>query len=35
MVGYYKLILGTQFGGRSNFSTINAAMTFIYDVHSA
>jgi len=35
MVDCYKLILGTQFGGRSNSSTIDVAMTFIHDVHSA
>ena len=35
MVGCYELILGTQFRGRSNFFTIDAAMTFIHDVHSA
>ena len=35
MVGRYELIPGTQFGGRSNSSTIDAAMTFIHDVHSA
>ena len=35
MVGHYKLIPGTQFGERSNSSTIDVAMTFIHDVHSA
>ena len=35
MVGRHKLILGTQFGGRSNSSTIDAAMTFVHDVHTA
>ena len=35
MVGHYKLISGTQFGERSNSSTIDVAMTFIHDVHSA
>jgi len=33
MVGHYELIPGTQFGGRSNSSTIDTAMTFIHDVH--
>jgi len=35
MVGHYELVPGTQFGERSNSSTIDAAMTFIHDVHSA
>jgi len=35
MVGRYELIPGTQFEGRSNSSTIDVAMTFIHDVHSA
>ena len=35
MVGRHELILGTQFGRRSNSFTINAAMTFVHDVHTA
>jgi len=35
MVGRHELILGTQFGGWSNSSTINVAMTFVHDVYTA
>ena len=34
MVGRHELILGTQFGRWSNSSTIDAAMTFVYDIHT-
>jgi len=35
MVGRHELILETQFGGWSNSSTIDIAMTFVHDVHTA
>ncbi|KAJ3562483.1 hypothetical protein NP233_g9541 [Leucocoprinus birnbaumii] len=35
LVGRYSLISGAQFGGRANSSTVDAALTFIHDVHWA
>jgi len=35
IVGHYELIPGTQFGERSNSSTIDAAIMFIHNVYSA
>ena len=35
LIGQYNLILGSQFGGRANFSTLDAILTFVHDVHNS
>jgi len=35
LISRYNLILGSQFGGRANFSTSDAILTFVYDIHNA
>jgi len=35
LIGQYNLISDSQFGDRANFSTSDAILTFVYDIHNA
>jgi len=35
LIGRYNLILGSQFRDRANFSTLNAILTFVYNIHNS
>ena len=35
LTGRYNLISGSQFGGRANFFTSDAILTFVHDIHNS
>jgi len=35
LTGQYNFISGSQFGGRANFSTSDAILTFVHDIHNS
>jgi len=35
MIGHYKLIAGAQCGGRVNYATTDALLSFVYNIQTA